>query len=966
MQDGEEEKLHNELQQMQRRVEQASRRMKAIEDEKKQLEKERAVLQSKSATLDLATKDASVSTSRDRQEKDGLTKEMAGVKKSIEDATSNLNAGKKALATMQAAADAGVDALTAMEVRLEGLQAKRGRKEKFSNKGERDKWINTEVKRNSDLIHSNEAEMKRLDAEIAAAQKGIEDEKKTSKERSNQAIKAESAAKDADKQRKEVIATRDKLNIERRRLWQQVSEQENVVKRVSDDADRSRVRMDRATRNDIRLGLQSLRETIRELASKGDKNIANAVHGQLLDLIEVDPKYFNAVEVTVGNALFNVVVDSFDISTKLLDHINRTRKPGRLTFLPLDTCNTTPKNIPTDSEVSPLIAHVTYEKKFAGCIAEMLGRTAVATTMERGAKLVKELDCDVVTIDGDQFNRKGGITGGFFDNRNLKLAAYQSLRTSAASLEKEKKTLNALCASVADTEKDITAAMQQLEQLNSQDASFQSEVDTGRGDARRTEEAILRYTSQIEQGTKAKEVLRRHNNAINATNDVLKAELKTDISATLSDAEVKELGDLQQKVATARISASSAQSDALTKATDVQLLTDSLHHLERRFRGIADRIVQLDRAIAVGGASLGVSGGGVQLKRELDMVVEDLKGIDDRVKKLDSETEHLLKERRDSEERAQTLQRSLVQTTRDQQKQKDRNDAAHNERALLIQKKEDAQAKIRKLGVVPTAFAQKYAKHSVGKLMVLLRNANEELKKYTQVNKKALDQHTQVSEARAGLVEQLEGLNVELHSIDTLMSELDKKKDEAITRTFKQVQYNFENVFKEVVATEGVSASLRMVKNPDTTSDDPYIAVHIEVCFGLGSAVSELGQLSGGQKSLVALALIFAIQRCDPAPFYLFDEIDAALDAEYRTNVANMLKRESKQCQFITATFKNEMLSVADRVLGISFGNKVSRVQYITKEEGKKLLELAANDNNTATAGEKRPRDEDDNDEQQE
>ncbi|RKP22522.1 RecF/RecN/SMC N terminal domain-containing protein, partial [Syncephalis pseudoplumigaleata] len=93
-------------------------------------------------------------------------------------------------------------------------------------------------------------------------------------------------------------------------------------------------------------------------------------------------------------------------------------------------------------------------------------------------------------------------------------------------------------------------------------------------------------------------------------------------------------------------------------------------------------------------------------------------------------------------------------------------------------------------------------------------------------------------------------------------------------------------------------------------------------------------QLSGGQKSAVTLALIFAIQRCDPAPFYLFDEIDANLDAAYRTSVAG-----NQEAQFTTTTFRPEMLAHADKFLGVSFAGKVSRVLDITQEEAIQFIE---------------------------
>jgi structural maintenance of chromosome 3 (chondroitin sulfate proteoglycan 6) len=92
----------------------------------------------------------------------------------------------------------------------------------------------------------------------------------------------------------------------------------------------------------------------------------------------------------------------------------------------------------------------------------------------------------------------------------------------------------------------------------------------------------------------------------------------------------------------------------------------------------------------------------------------------------------------------------------------------------------------------------------------------------------------------------------------------------------------------------------------------------------------------------VALALIFAIQQCDPAPFYLFDEIDANLDAAYRTSVANMIHELSEKAQFITTTFRPEMLRHADKFYGVTFRDRVSRINVITREDAMTFVEQEA------------------------
>ncbi|CAB4408988.1 unnamed protein product [Rhizophagus irregularis] len=184
-------------------------------------------------------------------------------------------------------------------------------------------------------------------------------------------------------------------------------------------------------------------------------------------------------------------------------------------------------------------------------------------------------------------------------------------------------------------------------------------------------------------------------------------------------------------------------------------------------------------------------------------------------------------------------------------------------------------------------------------------------------------------------------------AINELITVLDQRKDEAIERTFKQVAKYFSEVFEKLVpAGRGQLIMQRRIDRDSEEEDDDddndhegsvvdnYTGVAIKVSFN--SKTDEglrMQQLSGGQKSLVALTLIFAIQQCDPAPFYLFDEIDAALDAQYRTAVASMIHELCDNGQFITTTFRPEMLANADKFYGVTFSNKVSRVSAISKDD---------------------------------
>ncbi|CAF3513648.1 unnamed protein product [Rotaria sp. Silwood1] len=203
------------------------------------------------------------------------------------------------------------------------------------------------------------------------------------------------------------------------------------------------------------------------------------------------------------------------------------------------------------------------------------------------------------------------------------------------------------------------------------------------------------------------------------------------------------------------------------------------------------------------------------------------------------------------------------------------------------------------IGVPPDGL-DKYKDIPIKQLQHDLDRAIIELKKYAHVNKKALDQFLQFSDERDKLTNRKAEIDEAHRHIVDLIESLDNKRFETIQFTFKQVSLYFTEVFKRLVPEGTAHLVIKKGDNEDFDSEqvslqspgqqmsvDDFTGVGIKVSFnGRTNEMRDMQQLSGGQKSLVALALIFAIQKCDPAPFYLFDEIDQSLDPQYRNAVA--------------------------------------------------------------------------------
>ncbi|KAK7242585.1 structural maintenance of chromosome-like protein [Aureococcus anophagefferens] len=271
-------------------------------------------------------------------------------------------------------------------------------------------------------------------------------------------------------------------------------------------------------------------------------------------------------------------------------------------------------------------------------------------------------------------------------------------------------------------------------------------------------------------------------------------------------------------------------------------------------------------------------------------------------------------------------------------------------RAVLLQRREENMKKMQRVGALPAREVDAFKDLSIDELLANLATCNRDKAKFAHVNKKALDQYVNFADQRALLLDRRRELDEGATAIEDLIRTLDAKKDEAIDRTFRGVSKHFADVFSELVP-DG-EAKLVMVKRPvaeapsqssaSSLSVDagPFVGVQVAVQFPGAAAAHahvSMNQLSGGQKALVALALVFAIQRCDPAPFYLFDEIDAALDANHRAAVAALVKRqaaaEDAPAQFITTTFRPEFVNIADAHFGISLHHKTSKLHHISKDD---------------------------------
>ena len=205
------------------------------------------------------------------------------------------------------------------------------------------------------------------------------------------------------------------------------------------------------------------------------------------------------------------------------------------------------------------------------------------------------------------------------------------------------------------------------------------------------------------------------------------------------------------------------------------------------------------------------------------------------------------------------------------------------------------------------------------------------MKKFDKINRFALDDYKIFSDKKNQIDNKLIELEEDEKKLLKMIKVLDERKENAIITTFNKVKNSFEDFFNDLVPNG--KATLELNQENKT--------LHINVNFNNENSdkFQDIHQLSGGQKSAVAIALIFALSKIDPPPFYILDEVDAALDPNLRVNLSKLIQKLGETNQFIISTFKPELLSIANNIYQIKFINKTSRVNLINYEEANSFLQ---------------------------
>lgn len=647
------------------------------------------------------------------------------------------------------------------------------------------------------------------------------------------------------------------------------------------------------------------------------------VKGLVANLITVkDAKYTTALEVTAGGKLYQVVVDGEATGKKLLKNGKLRR---RVTIIPLNKISSRPIDQATIAKakkevgagnVDVALSVVGYDDEIDEAMKYVFGSTLLCSNAETAKKVTfhKNIRTRSVTIEGDVYDPSGTLTGG-------SAAAGGSILSKLNHLQEVRASMRALRQEMASAERALAEAEQISEKADTLTHSL--EVHT-RGVELTTKHIQASTQHQLEEEVACLE------HAVHAlTKDVEagtaeEAKARSDI-ATLEDDMAKIEAEknqakskVEEKVAKARAKAAATLKETKKRkhALDVvscELETAEAEHAacETQIKDLTVSIADLEDEVARLLEALGsIKASYETAKLAFDSKRHHLSLADEEISKLSEQRDELAKLHSETEVAEKKLKHRMKASE---------SDMASSQRKVekLLVKNPWIQTEKSFFGKEGTAYD--FASKNIEEAVKRLRHLEEVQKKAsTSINMSVMNMYQNAVKEYDDVMEKRRTVTKDKEKIERVISELDVKKNEALEKTWSQVNKDFGSIFSTLLP--GTSAKL-------SPPEGQSIWDGLEVKIAFGDVWKEsLTELSGGQRSLVALSLILALLLFKPAPMYILDEIDAALDPSHTQNIGAMLRAHFQHSQFIVVSLKEGMFNNANVLYKTRFVDGVSAV----------------------------------------
>ena len=637
----------------------------------------------------------------------------------------------------------------------------------------------------------------------------------------------------------------------------------------------------------------------------------------------MEKKYEVAIETALGGNIQNIVTEDEETAKKMISFLKENRL-GRATFLPLTSVDGKGNFKNMDALKEPGVIGlantlVKTEAKYEGVTAYLLGRVIVTENIDFAIKLAKKnhYSLHIVTLEGEYLSPGGSMTGGAFRNNSNLLGRNREIEELEELISK--------------SEQKIKESRNRLEDIKTAQSLLVDDIEANKAELQ--EQLILQNTAKMNVDRAAAQKNESENvyAGLIAENHEIEKQLQeiNDNKAKISE-EIEYVKNRESQIEEEN---KNFQQILDAKSADVESATNAVSQVTLELAGI---------------------------RQKAEFVMENLTRIQSEIRRFDDEREGVLNEAKnakaDVEKKRQDIEeiKKTILNSTDYQKEQENALKEHTRKKEemsasykgFFQKQEDVSRKIADLdkeiyrlnsqrekleeaGNYQTNYMWEEYELTLHAAMELRNEAfsdltdlkkqiagiKDDIRKLGDVNVNAIEDYKEISERYGFLKGQHDDLIEAEKTLVGIIEELDTGMRKQFMEKFAEIQREFDKVFKELFG--GGKGTLELVEDEDILECGIRI-----IAQPPGKKLQNMMQMSGGEKSLTAISLLFAIQNLKPSPFCLLDEIEAALDDSNVSRFAKYLHKLTKSTQFIVITHRRGTMAAADRLYGITMQEK--------------------------------------------
>ena len=653
------------------------------------------------------------------------------------------------------------------------------------------------------------------------------------------------------------------------------------------------------------------------------KNAKEGILGVVADLIKVEKNYEAAIETALGGSIQNIVTDHEQTAKAMIGYL-KANKLGRATFLPLTSIKGNQvfnkDNVLKEPGVIG-VAHtlVKTEGRFEVLAKYLLGKTLVVDHIDHAIALQKKYDhtLRIVTLEGESLNPGGSMTGGAFKNNSNLLGRRREIEELELSVKQLLSEMEERKAQVEETKVKRTGCYGALDEVNEKLSKEFVKQNTAKMQLDLYEQKKQAFEEQMQKLRSELQELEGQIQDITTSRKDIAAELKgSDIREKANEVSIaryqEELAEYQAKEVDCKEEVEELHLQNASFLQKKEFVHTNISRVEEELQRLKDEEISLDETIDHSASDAKAREEGIA---ELQSQIETLQNLStdaeqeksvlvDRKEELLTKNKDFFVKRESLSGRISDLDKELYRLGSQKEKLEESGENFIN---YMWEEYE-----------LTHHEAMPLRDEQFGDRQELKRNISkvkEEIKQLGNVNMNAIEDYKEVSERYEFMNKQRNDLVEAEQLLQNIISELDDGMKKQFAEMFTKIQVEFDKAFKELFG--GGKGTLELIEPENILETGVRI-----ISQPPGKKLQNMMQLSGGEKALTAIALLFAIQNLKPSPFCLLDEIEAALDDSNVGRFATYLHKLTKNTQFIVITHRRGTMASADRLYGITMQEK--------------------------------------------